>query len=126
MQDISTYHAVKSRFRNSTIQWWEQNQDQLRDDGKETNNPFVDLGGVVSYIDPEPLVFPTEEKFWEYVKDPMYEIEEGGMCLAILVEENISDPATPRDKQSIRIDIFAEAQRGKTPSAGGAGVTATA
>ena len=91
LRDIKDYLDVKSRFVNSSAVWFEQNKDLLED---KSTNPLNEVGGFQSFLNPDPLIFDTKEKFDEYVNDPRYENDEAfpGMCLAILVEENISDP----------------------------------
>jgi hypothetical protein len=81
--------------------------------------------GISSTLDPEPLIFKTEAEFYSYMYDPEYETvnmfqyqENPGICIGILIDENISNENTPLQDQKVRIEILAEATRGKTPSSG--------
>lgn len=62
----------------------------------------------------------------EYINHPDYEVAEDrpGMCLAIVVDENISDPKTLAKDQRVKIDMWVEAQRGRTRASGSMDATA--
>ena len=92
MSDISNYFDLKSRFKDSTSEFWTINVEKLKLEGTHSN-PFNELGGISSLIDAEPIVFATEADFYEYVGDTEYELvdEKPGMCLAILIDDRVKD-----------------------------------
>jgi hypothetical protein len=53
---------MKRRFRNATLTWYNFYGNKMHEEGKidDAANPFEDLGGVLSYLDSEPLVFANE------------------------------------------------------------------
>lgn len=127
MEDVRDYHYMKSRFRNSTTEWFNLNQETLRqqNNGNSPENPFENLKGIWSRLEAEPLVFASEEDFYSYIYDPEYEkinrfdyVEKEGICLGIIVQENLSNENTPFHQQKVDIQILVEATRGKTPSQG--------
>lgn len=127
MEDVRDYHYMKSRFRNSTLEWWAVNEAQFREQngGNTPENPLENLLGIWSRLDAEPLVFRDEAEFYSYIYDPQYEKvnefnyqEIPGICLGIIVDENISNEDTPREEQKVKIEILVESTRGQTPSHG--------
>jgi hypothetical protein len=66
------------------------------------------------------MVFKTIEEYEAYVGDPLYETDaDSGICMAVRIEENISDPKVKPEDKKINIEIHAESQRGKTPASVG-------
>ena len=89
-----------------------------------SNRMMDHLEYISNAIDPVPLNFTSEEEFYEYVGHVDYETDEDrpGICGAVLVKENISNNSTKFEDQEIKVEIFAEGQRGKTPAAAMAGL----
>ena len=90
------------------------------DESYNVLNPFRELHELENMLDPEPLVYESEEEWLAYINNAAYEQDKyrPGVCIGILVDENLSK-GVPQEDQRIRIEIFAEAKRGKTPSSGG-------
>ena len=120
MKDIKDFHDVKSRFTESTIEFWELNHRKvMEDDSYNILNPFKELHKLPdNVLDSEPMVFASEADWIAYINHAAYEKDKyrPGVCIGILVDENLSKEDVPQEDKRIRIEIFAEAKRGSTPS----------
>lgn len=100
----------------------------MRLDGNETHtgngpidaNPLKALSEIEGTLHAEPLVFSSESEFQAYIDHPGYELDEDrpGMCVAILVDENLSDPEVAPEDKKVRVEIYGEATRGTAPGSG--------
>lgn len=119
MQDIRDYHQMKQNIRVTAQNWLDHNYALLKVAGFDGFERLMEqIQYMRNFIDPDPVVFKTKEDFDQFVSQPDYERSDElpGMCFAILIDENISNPNTTAENQRINIEIIAEGQRGKTPA----------
>lgn len=91
LNDLRDYFSLKERFRNSTEDFLEFNDEKLETLGIKSLD-LNTLKFIRNLLDAEPLVFKSKEEFDAFTSHSEYERSEKfpGMCWALLIDENIS------------------------------------